>query len=343
MLAFLRLTRPLNLLIIALTMVAMRYGVIGGNLERALGQLIAEAAPGTERSALILPPGYGPQMPLVYFILLVLGTMLIAAGGNVINDYFDTRIDRINRPGTVIVGRSVKRRVAMTGHMVLSGLGFLFCAVAAWRTGLLQWALIPIFSIGALWSYSTSLKRKLVVGNGLVALLTALVPLSVGLYEIPLLKRYLLETPPVIGLPGGLLFSMEAEFGHFWYWILAFAGFAFLATLVRELQKDMADVKGDAAVGCRTVPIVWGMRWARALVLVHTGIIIAGLLFLRSTVLNDRMSFFYIGIGVIAPLLVSAGFTYNASTRAEHVRAGILMKVAMVMAVGYAFLIRFLN
>ena len=52
MLAFIRLTRPVNLLIIALTMVAMRYGVIGGNLERALGQLIRTEAPGTDRAAL---------------------------------------------------------------------------------------------------------------------------------------------------------------------------------------------------------------------------------------------------------------------------------------------------
>jgi 4-hydroxybenzoate polyprenyltransferase len=342
MLAFIRLTRPVNLLIIALTMVAMRYGVIGGNLERALGQLIRTEAPGTDRAALSVTEGYGPQLPLVYFILLVLGTMLIAAGGNVINDYFDTRIDRINKPGAVIVGRSVKRRVAMTGHVVMSALGFLLCAIAAWRTGLLQWALIPAFCIGGLWTYSTSWKRKLVLGNGLVALLTALVPLSAGLYEIPLLKRSFLAQAPVITLPGGERFSMEVTYGHMWYWILAFAGLAFLGTLVRELQKDMADVKGDLAGGCRTVPIVWGMKWARALALVHIGLIIVGLLFLRSAVLRDTTSFLYIGFGIIGPLLLSAGFTYNAASRSEHLRAGTLMKVAMVVAVGYAFLIRFL-
>ena len=113
-------------------------------------------------------------------------------------------------------------------------------------------------------------------------------------------------------------------------------------TLVREVQKDMADVKGDRAAGCRTVPIAWGMRCARTLALVHTGIIVAGLLMVRAVFLRDSFSFWYIGIGIIGPLLLSAGFTYQASDRAEHVRAGNLMKLAMVMAVAFAFLIRYL-
>ena len=341
MLAFLRLTRPLNLVIIALTMAAMRYGVIDGNMERGLRQLLAQAAPEVDRAAVSLPPGFGAQMPLLHFILLVLGTVLIAAGGNVINDYFDTRIDRINKPEEVIVGRAVKRRVAMTGHMVLSGLGLVLCSFVAWRSGLLQWTVIPAFCIAALWTYSTTFKRRLIIGNGVVAVLTALVPLSVGLYEIPLLERAF-ATPQVVTLPDGQRFQMEAAFQELWHWILVYAAFAFLSTLVRELQKDMADIKGDRAGGCRTVPIVWGMPWARALVLVHIGLLVAGLLFLRSARLHDELSFWYIGLGIIAPLLVSAGSTYGASSRNAHVRAGVLMKVAMVLAVGYAFVIRFL-
>ena len=111
----LKLTRPTNLLIIVATMALMRYGVIGGHLERGLRQLVSEVGD-VQRSELILPAHFGPQMPLLHFLLLVLSTVLIAAGGNVINDYFDTRIDRINKPGKVIVGRTVRRRVAMTAH-----------------------------------------------------------------------------------------------------------------------------------------------------------------------------------------------------------------------------------
>lgn len=340
MLSFLRLTRPLNLLIIALTMVAMRYGVIAGNLERGLHVLLNALEGTVGREQLILPDGFGPQMPLLHFVLLVLSTMFVAAGGNVINDYFDTRIDRINKPGEVIVGRSVKRRVAITGHIVLSGIGLVLGAFVAWRSGLVHMALVPAFAIGALWFYSTTFKRRFLIGNGLVATLTALVPLTVGLYEIPLLERAF-QTQQVVGLPTGDAMEMEPSFDQLWHWILAYTAFAFLSTLVRELQKDMADVKGDEADGCRTVPIVMGMGWARGLSLLYIAVLIAGALFVRSTLMRDTLSFWYIGIGVVVPLLLSAGFTYSAQLRSEHVRAGILMKVAMVMAVCYGMLLRY--
>ena len=315
MLDLLRLTRPLNLLIIALTMYLMRSGLLRTLLE-ANGRHL--------------------RMSATDFALLVLSTVLVAAAGNIINDYFDTRIDRINKPGEVIVGRTVKRRVAMALHIALSAVGFLLGLYVAWHNGLLRWALIPAFAIGALWTYSTSWKRKFLIGNGLVATLTALVPLTVGLYEIPLLQRHesagLLEQ---FGDPG----LVEFYFNALWVWIAGYAVFAFLSTLVRELQKDMADVKGDKADGCRTVPIVMGMGWARGLVIFHVLVMVAGLLGVRRLLLDDEFSFWYIGLGVIAPLLLSAGLTYSARERTDHVRAGIVMKLAMVMAVGYvAFL-----
>ncbi len=343
MLDFLRLTRPLNLLIMAITMVLIRYGLIVGHLERGLKQLLHETGTSATRDELIIDPGFGPQLPLHLFILLVLSTVLIAAGGNVINDYFDTRIDRINKPGQVIVGRTVKRRVAMMGHLVLSGSGFLCGAVVAWRTGAWHLLVVPAFAIAALWTYSTTFKRQLIIGNTTVALLTALVPLTVGLYEIPALQANF-AAHAIVALPGGGQYQMDAYFPELWYWVLGFAAFAFLSSLVRELQKDMADIKGDEANGCRTVPIVWGMRWARALTLTYIGALILVLLALHMSIpsLRGDLPFWYIQLGIIVPLLLSAGFTYNAVQREEHMQAGNLMKVAMVMGVGFAAIIRFL-
>ncbi|MBL7962594.1 MAG: geranylgeranylglycerol-phosphate geranylgeranyltransferase [Flavobacteriales bacterium] len=280
----------------------------------------------------------GPQVAPLHFMLLVLSTLLIAGAGNIINDYFDQRIDRINRPDTVIVGRTVKRRVAMAAHIVLSSLGLLLGWWVAWRQGLWYMALLPPFAIGALWTYSTTFKRRFLIGNGLVALLTALVPLQTGLYEIIALQR---------ALPADLAQLMHDQdtyrlfFNTLWTAIIAYTGFAFLATLVRELQKDMADVQGDKAEGCRTVPIVMGMGWSKGLVLAYTALMILGILVVRQTYLDDRLSFWYINLAIVAPLLVSAGLTYQAHTRREHLLAGNLLKVAMVMAVGYAWLIRY--
>ncbi|MFN3875786.1 MAG: UbiA family prenyltransferase, partial [Flavobacteriales bacterium] len=135
MIGLIRLARPLNLLIMALTMALIRYGLVMGWLERGLRQLIEEAGGGITRADLLLSDGFGPQLPLHLFVLLVLSVVLIGAGGNIINDYFDTRIDRINRRQGVIVGRTVKRRVAMAAHLMLSALGLLCGTFVAWRSG----------------------------------------------------------------------------------------------------------------------------------------------------------------------------------------------------------------
>ncbi|MBL8001180.1 MAG: geranylgeranylglycerol-phosphate geranylgeranyltransferase [Flavobacteriales bacterium] len=313
--AFIALTRPLNLLIIVLTMVTMRYGLLRG---------------------LLWPDAHTLQQDLPAFVALVLSTVLIAAAGNVINDYFDTRIDRINKPNDVIVGRTVKRRVAMAGHLVLSGVGLLLGAWAAWRAGSPRLALIPAFAIGALWTYSTTFKRRLFIGNGLVATLTALVPLTVGLYEVPLLElRY---APELLG-SGVPVEATEGYFKLLWSGIVLYTVFAFATTLVRELQKDMADVRGDEADGCRTVPIVLGMKWARALVVFYSICICMAAWFLYRRYLGDTLSFWVITFGVIAPMLVSAWMSATATEREGHVLAGNVMKAAMVVAIAYAWLL----
>ncbi len=314
----LRLTRPLNLLIIAVTMVAMRHGLLGGLLAAG------------DRALLMSEIDFG---------LLVLSTVLIAAAGNMINDYFDTRIDRINKPDQVIVGRSVPRRTAIAGHVVLSGTGLVIGAFVAWHGGAPRLVVIPAFAIMALWMYSTNWKRRFLVGNGTVAVLAALVPLSVGLYEIP---KAMMHFGPVM-LHSGDYTTEEVDvyFRALWVAILVYTGLAFFSTLVRELQKDLADIKGDEAEGCRTVPIVLGITWAKALSLIYIAVIIGGLLAIRMLFLNDVLSFWYIGLGIIVPLLLSGGFTFAAADRRGHLIAGNLMKLAMVMAVGYAGLIRF--
>jgi len=312
-----RLARPLNLAIIAGTMMVMRHGVVGGLLGAG---------------------GLEPALEPAWSAMLILSTVLIAAGGNIINDYFDTRIDRINRPASLIVGRTVPRRRAMGAHLALSGAGL----VAGWavvaHTGLWRLAVIPPFAIGALWMYSATFKRQLIIGNGLVATLTALVPLTVGLYEIPLAQRMHAGT---LLLELGEDAAVHAYFRIIWYWVFAFSGFAFVATLVRELQKDMADVPGDQDQGCRTIPIAWGMGPARAIVLAHTLVLVGSLLAIRRLFLDDRLSFWYFA-ALILTLLVSAGLTWNARERREHLRAGMVMKAAMVLAVAYGLLVHVL-
>lgn len=315
-----RLTRPLNLLIVALTMVVMRYEVIYREMR---SEAVLRALYGGLAS--IICETYDPRLQLGpwAFALLVLSTVLIMAGGNVINDYFDTRIDRVNKPADVLVGRSVKRRVAMAAHWILSGTGLVLGVLVAVIAHQRWLALIPAFAIGALWWYSTTAKRQLFIGNGLVATLSALVVLQVGLYDIRMLE---------IAYSGVATLSFSA----LWCWILGYSAFAFVSSLLRELQKDMADVRGDAAAGCRTVPIVWGMKAARLLAAFWTLVLIVAVGLLADRIFTETAARVYLYLLVIVPILASCILTWNARNRDQHNRAGHVMKLAMVFAVAFA-------
>src|SRR5712675_1872863 len=99
------------------------------------------------------------------FILLTLASVLIAAAGYIINDYFDINIDQVNKPQKNVVDIIVSRRWAMLWHFVLSGIGVLLSLYVSWSTGLWYIVLANLACVFLLFGYSVSLKRKLLFGN----------------------------------------------------------------------------------------------------------------------------------------------------------------------------------
>lgn len=158
--------------------------------------------------------------------LLVCSTVMIAAAGYIINDYYDIKIDYINKPERVVIGKGITRRYAILFHVLLSAGGILAGAIASWKVGI-----INILSVFLLWLYSNNLKRIAFVGNFTVALLTGLA-----------------------------IFLVDFIYQAVNPLILIYATFAFFMTLVREIIKDMEDLKGDNTFGCKTLPIVLGLR-----------------------------------------------------------------------------------
>jgi 4-hydroxybenzoate polyprenyltransferase len=158
--------------------------------------------------------------------LLSLSTVLIAAGGYVINDYYDVKIDYVNNPERVVVGKTIHRRFAILFHIALSALGIFVGLFISWKL-----ALVNFLSVTVLWFYSNLLMRLPFIGNFAVALLTgASIAVIILLYNANTVL------------------------------ILIYALFSFFMTLVREIIKDMEDLKGDNTYGCKTLPIVWGIR-----------------------------------------------------------------------------------
>lgn len=162
--------------------------------------------------------------------MLSASTVLIAAGGYIINDYYDVKIDLINKPERVVVGKSIRRRYALLFHSILSVMGVAFGLLLNWEIGF-----INFISGFLLWWYSNFLKRQPLVGNIAVAVLTGL-----SVYVVAVL------------------------FDPFNKLIIGYAFFSFFITLLREIIKDMEDLKGDNTFGCKTLPIVLGIRKSKS-------------------------------------------------------------------------------
>lgn len=317
MLHFLKLIRPVNLLIVVATMYLLRIFVIGEVLEQNDMEL---------------------QMTELQFALLVLSIVCIAAGGNIINDYFDVRTDRVNRPKQLIVGVYVKRRVAMVTHIALNVTGVAIGGYLAWEMGMWKLVFIHLFAAASLWYYSVIFKREFLIGNIVIALLSALIPLMVGLFEIPLVMDTYGDQVREFFLKNAPDTDPNFFFKILYFFVLGFAGFAFLLTLIREIQKDLADVKGDRIARFKTMPIVIGERKTKFVVTFLLIISIATIMGAAFILFGDYVTLIYAGVAIALPLFISMVKTLKASERKDYVSAFSLTKIAMVTGLGYSIL-----
>ena len=207
---FFRLVRTKNLLIIAISQYLIRHSII-------------------------IPMTDSNSLNNLQFFFLVLSTILIAAAGYIINDYFDTRVDRLNNR-KLIIDQTIKRREAILFHFVFSGIGVFLGFFLGWRVGMINLGFINLFCSSALWFYSTNFKRAYLSGNLLISLLASLVILIIPLYEI---------------IPNPNTNSVNA-----FYIICCYAIFAFFTTFIREIIKDFEDASGDKKMGYTTFAIV---------------------------------------------------------------------------------------
>ncbi len=192
--------------------------------------------------------------------LLVFSTVLIAAAGYMINDYYDVKIDYVNRPNEVVVGKGIKRRMVIFLHSIFNftgiGLGYLLSP---------KIGLINFVAAFLLWLYSNRLKREPFIGNLTVAFLTATAIFLIGFYYQ---KSELL--------------------------ILTYAIFAFFLNLIREIIKDIEDRPGDRKHGCRTLPIVLGFRKTKNVIFLIAVSFVCSILIVTFKI-NNPMLYYYFG------------------------------------------------
>ena len=199
------------------------------------------------------------------FALMLCAAVFTAASGYVINDYFDTKIDEINRPTQVIVGHGVSRKQAATFVTVLLCIGMGAGLALSLLLKNIVLALIYVGMAGALWFYSSSYKRMLIVGNLMVALCVFMAIYLVGyVVFIAMRNQYEAGIQLLVDADPAYYNALLQPFYSVLHWSAAFGAIAALLTWVREIVKDLQDRKGDAEMECRTMPIVWGEKASKA-------------------------------------------------------------------------------
>ncbi len=308
--SYLKLIRFPNLLMVAFTMYAIRW-------------------------ALIYPMLAVSELKLQFgefdFFLLVVSTVFITAAGYGINDYFDVRTDSLNRPDRVVIGKTVKRRVALALHWFFNTAAVMMGFYISHKIGFWQFGFLFVITSGLLWYYSTTYKRQFLIGNLIVALLTALVPVLVLIYEIPSLNKAYAD----------LLQENNTSFMYIVRWVLAFSIFAFITTLAREIIKDIEDFEGDAAFGRNTLPVVLGIKTTKAIAIGLEIITIGLLYFVHFWKLKDMLSLLYITFVLVIPLLYISWTILKANQKKHYTHASILAKLMMLGGILYLVVLNY--
>lgn len=299
--AFIRLIRSVNLLFIAITQLLFQYCIVVPILQKV-------QAP--------------PVLTTPVFITLIAASVLIAAAGYIINDYFDLNIDLVNKPQKLVVEKIIKRRWAIIWHLMLSGIGVALSAYVAWKTRV--WWLIPanIGCVAALWFYSTNFKKKLLSGNVIISLLTAWVILVIGF-----ITHYVVIKRPDL--------YAQVEASKLLRRTFLFAGFAFIISLIREVVKDMEDINGDARYGCRTMPIVWGINAAKIFTATWLIVLLTAVAIMIVYILPFEWwwAAAYSGLLIIIPLLILLRKLIKAVSAADFHTVSTWLKLIMLSGI----------
>jgi len=291
--ALFKMSRPNNLLMIVFAMFSFRFG-------------FAHA---------IAPQDFTQWMQ---FLGMIVTIVLLTAGGNFINDYFDVRVDRINKPDAVYVETKVKRRVVILAHIVTTALGILI----SFFVGKSMHSYLPfVVAIGvsiALGLYTPFFKKRVLSGNLLVSLCIGVIPIwSVW----PQLSN-----------------------AHIAFWTIVFAGFAFTVNFTREIVKDIEDAEGDATENYKTLPVVMGTQTARvyALLFLFAALIIGGIaLFIAAAQKHSIGTLYLIGMGMCLPLVISLFSVFIANSKEGFHKASLILKIAMAVGIACGFVLRF--
>ena len=231
-----------------------------------------------------------------------------------------------------MVDKIIKRRWAIILHLTLTSIGLLLGIFVALKTGYLRLFVFQLTAALLLWFYSTDFKKKLLLGNVLVALLSATVAFMPFVYEMALMQK--LNSGFLSEYPRMILSAMKIT--------VLFCVFAFITSLAREIIKDIEDYHGDKATGGLTMPILWGIRTSKFNVFFLLIITVILLMFVVYNTLKlhwviMNFNILYILLLLILPLLLLSVYVLRANDSKDFSKASLVLKFVMLMGLCYSF------
>ncbi len=250
------------------------------------------------------------------FIILVISTVCIAAGGYIINDIFDVETDAINKPNKQIVGKTIAKDKAYNYYMAFTFIGVVTGFYLANDVNRSTFFGIFVVIAALLYIYASFLKPMLLVGNIVISGLVALSLIVVGIFDLL----------PTINMQNKFIQSSMFEV------IVDYAVFAFLITFIREIVKDIQDIDGDYNAKMKTLPIVLGKSRAAKIAF---GLTVASILilayYLNAYLYMQTIAIIYFLIAVIAPLIYIAIKLFSAENKKDFKLISRLLKVVMLL------------
>ncbi|MFV8366416.1 geranylgeranylglycerol-phosphate geranylgeranyltransferase [Flavobacterium sp. XS1P27] len=252
------------------------------------------------------------------YVLLVLSTILIAAGGYVINNVFDQNTDTINKPNNVIVGKTISETNAYNLYIGLTVTGV---AIGFYLSNVILkpgFASIFILIAATLYLYATSLKQMMVIGNIIVALLLSFSVVIIGIFDLfPTIHEGNQQQM-------GIVFSI----------LLDYALFTFFLNFMREIVKDIEDVDGDYNQGMNTLPIAIGKSRTSKIVFGLSFLPILFMLYYINKYLLDLVfTTVYLLLFVVGPLLYFTVKIWTAKSKKEFHTLSMLLKWILLFGI----------
>jgi 4-hydroxybenzoate polyprenyltransferase len=247
------------------------------------------------------------------YALLIAATVLIAAGGYVINDIFDQETDLENHSKKTIIGNSISESKAYIIYASLTISGVLCGFILANSVEKSNFAVIFVLIATLLYFYASTLKQIAVVGNIIVAALLAFSVIIIGIFDI---------------VPNTFDFNQKQMMLAFVI-LFDYAKFAFIINLVREIIKDIEDIKGDTLQEMKTLPILIGVAKTNKIALVLLLLPVLYLFYyVKSNLFDNNLlySVFYMIVLVIAPMIICLIKIWNANEKSDYTQISSLLK-----------------